>query len=209
MALFEDFLQVIIDGVDVSDYVLSYQKNNSICEPGTSFALGFTRKKPNGDILEFTVSDPVTIYEKYPSSDLVLRGYITNINVNANNSEMRVQGMDKYILLSDYFIDTRLETAGQSVAYWISYICGLVNLDVQFDTYPGIATTGADGNGGTPLGMQRASEAIATLERKGAVYTRYDSDADKIVVGIGVGYGTHRQGKIGCCRKGHHTVGAH
>jgi len=151
MALFEDFLKVEIDGVDVSDYVLSYQKNNSICEPGTSFVLGFTRKKPNGDILEFTVSDPVVIYEKYPSSDLVLRGYITNINVNANNSEMRVQGMDKYILLSDYFIDARLETAGQSVAYWISYICGLVNLDVQFDTYPGIATTGADGNGGTSV----------------------------------------------------------
>ena len=169
MALFEDFLQVTIDGTDVSDYVLSYQRNNSVCEPGTGFVLGFTRKKPNGDTLDFTVSDSVVISEKYPGSDLVLRGYITNININANNSEMRVQGMDKYILLADYFIDSRLETQGETVAYWISYICSLVGLSVQFDTYPGIETDGEDGNGGTPLGMQRAAEALAILERKGAV----------------------------------------
>ncbi len=182
MTLFEDFLQVTVDGTDVSDYVLSYTRNVSLCEPGVSFTLGFTRKKPNDDVLDYDVSDPVVIYEKYPSSDLVLRGYITNINSNANNAELRVIGMDKYVLLSDFFIADRLETQGQSVAYWISYICGLVNLDVQFDTYPGIPTAGADGNGGTPLGMQRAMEALATLERKGAVYTRYDSDLDKIVV---------------------------
>lgn len=182
MTLFEDFLQVTVDGNDVSDYVMSYTRNSSLCEPGVSFTLGFTRKKFDDSVLDFDVSDPVVISEKYPSADQVLKGYITHINSNANNAELRVVGMDKYVLLSDFFIADRLETQGQSVAYWISYICGLVNLSVQFDTYPGIPTAGADGNGGTPLGMQRAMEALATLERKGAVYTRYDSDIDKIRV---------------------------
>jgi hypothetical protein len=182
MALYEDFLQVIIDGVDLSDFVTNYQRNESICEPGQIFSLGFTRKKFDGSILDIGVSKSVEIKEKYPTADRVLKGYVTQVSADANDANLRVQGGDKYVLLTDYFIDQRFETQGESVAYWIQRICALVGLSVQFDTYPGIATDGGDGNGGTPLGMQTAVEAITTLERKGAIYTRYDSDLDKIVV---------------------------
>jgi hypothetical protein len=183
MALYEDFVDITIGGVDVSDYVVDYRRNESICEPGATFVLTMTRKKFDDSMLTISTAAEVDIKEKYPSEDRVLKGYVTSVDVNANDINMRVTGGDKYILLHDYFIDHRLETNGESVAYWISYICGLVGLSVQFDTYPGIATQVAeDGGGGTPLGMQRATEAIKLLERKGAVYTRYDSDQDKIVV---------------------------
>ena len=183
MALFQDFIDITIDGADVSDYVVSYTRNESICEPGATFSLIMTRKKPDGSMLDISTSEVIDIKEKYPSEDRVLKGYVTNVEVNANDINMRVSGADKYILLHDYFIHQRFETNGEDVAYWISLICGLVGLDVQFDTYPGILTqVQQDGGGGTPLGMQRASESLQLLERKGAVYTRYDSDLDKIVV---------------------------
>lgn len=182
MALYQDFITITIDAVDVSDYVLSYQRNESLCEPGQVFALLMTRKKPDDSMLDIGMSDDIVITEKYPSGDVVLKGYVTNVEIDASNAEMRVTGSDKYVLLHDYFIDDRLETAGESVQYWIEYICNLAELSVQFDSIPGIATDGADGNGGTPLGMQKASDAIRVLERKGAVYTRYDSDIDKIRV---------------------------
>lgn len=183
MALYEDFVDITIGGVDVSDYVVDYRRNESICEPGATFVLTMTRKKFDDSMLTISTAAEVDIKEKYPSEDRVLKGYVTSVDVNANDINMRVTGGDKYVLLHDYFIDQRIETNGESVAYWINYICELVGLSVQFDTYPGIATAVAeDGGGGTPLGMQRATEAIKLLERKGAVYTRYDSDLDKIVV---------------------------
>lgn len=183
MTLYNNFLDVEIDGTDLSAYAVNYNRTSSICEPGDMFTVVFSRKKPDDTFINIDTSDDIIIKERYGNGfDRVLKGYATSITVDANNGQLIVSGADKYIMLADYFIDTRLETSGQSVAYWIQYIANLAGLDTQFDSYPYIATTGIGDEEGSPLGMQFALDAIRTLERKGAVYTRYDSDIDKLVV---------------------------
>ena len=183
MTLYNNFLDVEIDSVDLSAYAINYNRTSSICEPGDMFTIVFSRKKPDDTFINIDTSDDIIIKERYGNGfDRVLKGFATSITVDSNNGQLIVSGADKYIMLADYFIDTRLETNGQSVAYWIQYIANLAGLDTQFDSYPYIATTGTGDEEGTPLGMQFALDAIRTLERKGAVYTRYDSDIDKLVV---------------------------
>ena len=158
MTLYSDFLTITIDGIDVSAYVLKYQRNDSLCDPGQTFSLMMTRKKPDDTMLSVGMSKPVVITEKYPSGTVVLKGYTTNVEIDAKSAEMRVSGMDKYVLLQDYFIDTELYTEGQTVAWWISYLCDLVGLSVQFDYTPTNATDGDDGNQGTAMGHQTATD---------------------------------------------------
>jgi hypothetical protein len=183
MTVYNDFVEVTIDGTDLSDYVITYARNESICEPGQLFTLTMTRKKPDDSLIDIEVSDSVVIREKYTGGfNKVLQGFVTKVAIDAEKALMTVSGADKYIMLADYFIPQRVETHGETVAYWIEYICNQAGLSVQFDSTPYNATQGAGEAEGTPLGMQSALEAIKTLERKGTVYTRYDSDADKIVV---------------------------
>lgn len=183
MTVYSDFIEVTIDGVDVSDYIITYQRNESLCEPGQMFTLTMLRKKPDDSFITIGTADPVVIKEKYGGSPtIVLKGFVTKVEINAEAALMTVHGADKYIMLADYFIPSRLETSGQTVAYWIEYICNEVGLNVQFDVYPYAATQGAGDVEGTPLGMQSALESLKLLERKGTCYTRYDSSSDKILV---------------------------
>lgn len=183
MTVYSDFITATIDGVDLSDYVITYSRTSSMCEPGQLFTLTMTRKKPDDSLISIDVADSVVLKEKYTGSpDTTLKGFVTSVSIDAENAIMTVKGADKYVLIADYFVNERLETSGQSVAYWIEYLCNLAELDVQFDSYPYIATEGIGDEEGTPLGMQSALDAIRLLERKGTVYTRYDSDLDKIVV---------------------------
>lgn len=182
MTVHSNFVTIKIGGADVSNYILSYTRNDSLCNPGQTFTLHATRKKPSGAMFNVGVSSSVEITEKYGTSTKVLKGFVTKVDVDANDANMIIKGSDKYILLKDYFIEDRLETSGQSVGYWIEYICGLVDLDVTFETSANTPTSGGDGEGGTPLGMQRAIASIQVLEQKGAVYTRYDSATNKIIV---------------------------
>lgn len=183
MTVYSDFIEITIDGADVSDYVITYQRNESLCEPGQTFTLTMTRKKPNDDLVDIATADSVVIKEKYGGSPTtVLKGFVTKVEINADKALMTVHGADKYIMLADYFIPARLETSGQTVAYWIEYICNEAGLNVQFDVSPYAATEGAGDTEGTPLGMQTALQALRLLERKGTCYTRYDSSSDKILV---------------------------
>lgn len=183
MTVYSDFIEVTIDGADVSDYVITYQRNDSICEPGQMFTLTMTRKKPDDSFISIETADSVVIKEKYGGSPTtVLKGFVTKVEINAERALMTVHGADKYIMLADYFIPSRLETSGQTVAYWIEYICNEAGLNVQFDVYPYSVTQGAGDAEGTPLGMQTALQSLKLLERKGTCYTRYDSSSDKILV---------------------------
>lgn len=183
MTLYSDFVEVTVEAADVSDYVITYQRSESLCEPGQMFTLTMTRKKPDDSFLDIEVGDAITIKEKYGGSpDTVLKGFVTKVDISADKALMTVNGADKYIMLADYFIPERLETSGETVAYWIEYICNEAGLNVQFDASPYNLTEGVGDAEGTPLGMQSALEAIKLLERKGTCYTRYDSDVNKIVV---------------------------
>ncbi len=183
MTVYSDFIEITIDGVDVSDYIITYQRDESLCEPGQMFTLTMLRKKPDDSFITIGTADSVVIKEKYGGSPTtVLKGFVTKVEINAEKALMTVHGADKYIMLADYFIPSRLETSGQTVAYWIEYICNDVGLNVQFDVHPYAATQGIGDAEGTPLGMQSALESLKLLERKGTCYTRYDSSSDKILV---------------------------
>lgn len=183
MALYEDFLKITIDGTDLSDYVINYQRNESMCEPGAYFVLTMTRKKPDNSMLDIGISDDVVIEEKYGGGfDRTIKGFVTSVNIDAEKATMQVSGADKYILLADYFLDDREVTGGETVAYWIEEICGRAGLSVQFDADADTPTKGSGTEEGTPLGLQFALDSIKMLERRGSVYTRYDSDLDKVVV---------------------------
>jgi len=169
-----EFVEVYIDGTERTEYVVSYQRVSSMCDLGDTFIINLDPNCPLPDPY-----DPIRIVEKYGgSSGTVLRGYIQTVEKTHETGLITINGQDKSIRLQDYFIADQLYSTGQTVDYWMSYICGLAGLDVTFEATCG----GIIVEDGTPLGMTTAAQLVLTLERLAAYYTRYDSEEDKIVI---------------------------
>lgn len=170
-----DYVIVEINGTDRTEYVISYERNDSLCELGSSFTIHFAPTYPVA-ILPYQT---VYIEEFYNSVQAnVLDGYIIGIERDFKDSDIVVSGQDKTLLLTDYFIPNQILANNENIDYWIEYYCNLVGLDVQFEaSAPQIII-----EEGTPMGLQNVSDAIMSLERKAAYYIKYDSSINKIRV---------------------------
>jgi hypothetical protein len=169
-----DYVQVEIDGVDKTEYVVNYERQSSLCEIGDSFNLELSSEY-TGSLEPY---DPIIIKEGYGTTPTrVLRGYIVEITQGVEPGSYLVTGGDKSVLLFDYFISEQIVAGGETVDYWINYMANLVGLGITFES-----TSPARVEDQTPLGFQTVGEAIIMLERKAAYYVKYDSAVDKLRV---------------------------
>jgi hypothetical protein len=169
-----EFVQVVINGTDRSEYVVSYNRQSSICELGDTFTLTLSEDFPAA----LDAYDSIAITESYGGdSGLVLRGYITSVSQDFEGSNFVLQGSDKSILLREFFIAEQVEANNESVDYWINNIVERTGLTISFQaTAPNVFV-----EKGTLLGMQTAAESLITLERLAAYYIRYDSATDQLI----------------------------
>jgi len=168
-----DFVRVKIEGKDQDNYVKRYERTTSLCSIGDSFILD----------VKFDISpipspyDDIKIKEYWEgSTKTVLRGYIVSVIRNFDGT-ITLEGMDKSLLLYDYFIPERVDSNGETVDYWISWIASQVGLPIHF-----YATSTTIVPEDTPLGLQNASDVIEQLERIGGYYVRYSSTNDRLEV---------------------------
>lgn len=169
-----DYVQATIAGNNATPYIISYRRRSDLCELGEGFDLSLSDQYP------WTLDpyDDILIKELYGGSDdYVLRGYVIEIAQDFAESEIKIRGTDKSILLNDYFIAQELISTGQTVDYWINYLVGLTGLSVHFD-----ATAAQIVEVDTPLGFQTVGDAILKLERLAAYYIKYDSQNDYVKV---------------------------
>jgi len=170
-----DYVTVIIDGVDRTDFVINYHRYDSICELGQEFTLSMSPDMPD----TLSPYQDVIITETYNGdSGNVLRGYIISFNKDFTTSNWTIQGHDKSILLFDYFVGEQVFSNGENVDFWIQYFADLVGLDLEFQATASSQSIVPDE---TPLGMQHAGDAILSLERIAGYFTKYDSIIDKLV----------------------------
>ena len=171
-----DFVRATIDGTDRTDYVISYNRQSSLCTFSDTFTLEISHEIPAIP----DPYDPIVIRELYAGENQkVIGGYIVDITQNFETGAYLINGQDKTLLLDDYFIYSQYYANNESVIYWINWYANLVGLDVQYDaSYLSQYIVEA----GTPMGMITASEGLALLERLAAVYIKYDAEVDKLVV---------------------------
>ena len=169
-----NFVQIFIDGTNRTQYVVEYNRVSSLCEMGDSFTLQLADTYP----ATLNPYQDILIKESYDgNTGNVLRGYILKINKDFTRSTYQIEGMDKSVLLDDYFIHEQIEANDEAVDYWIEYIAGLAGLSVSFQaSAPNVFV-----EKGTLLGMQSALDSLLTLERLAAYYIRYDSQTDQLI----------------------------
>jgi hypothetical protein len=158
--------QVIINGVDVSNYLLSINRDYNYCEISQSFTLRF----PLG-LISATPNQTVVIYEV---GTKVLTGYVTSLANNAPDGTLTVIGQDKYKLATSYFLEDTYTTGfGQTVRHWVEFLLDLVGLTATFPS----------GNGpyvaeGQEIGLDSISNVIETFIQYAGWYGKCDENGD-------------------------------
>jgi len=169
-----DYVRITIAGNSVTPYIISYSRKDDLCELSESFELQLSLTCP------YTINpyNDVLIEELYNgSTGYVLRGYIVETDKNYEEGILTIRGLDKSVLLDDYFIPQNLTSTGQTVDYWINYLISLTGLSTHFDVSSVYIVENE-----TPLGFQTVADAVMKLERQAAYYIKYDSQNDYIKI---------------------------
>jgi len=145
---------VVMNGVDVSAHLRSSQRKASLCHPGQTVELTFRATFP---FASFQTWQTLTVSEM---GTLVLTGFVESVSAQRAPQEVVVTGRDTYKRCLDYFItDDQLMTNGETVAYWIGYLCGVAGI-----SYTIVASGGSQPVGvGVPLGLRSVAEALTTI----------------------------------------------
>jgi len=170
-----DFVQIKIEGVDRTAFVVDYRRMSSICELTDSFEIFLSPNYP----VTIDPFDTIEITEDYDGdSGIVLRGFITTIVQDFEGSNIQIRGSDKSVLLEQFFLSEQIESQGQSVDFHIKDIVERTGLTVNFIS----SSPETIVEEGTLLGLTSASDTILMLERLAAYFIKYNSQADELQV---------------------------
>lgn len=106
-------IQLIVNGVDLSNYVVTSERNHCVCNPVASLKL---LMEPN---LPFTILpyQPMTFYE---NGVKVFTGYAYSVAKKRMPIECTVECMDELIRAKDYWFAKRYASNGESVGSWVN-----------------------------------------------------------------------------------------
>jgi hypothetical protein len=119
--------QVLIGGNDVSNYVVSIERNQSICEISS---VGVVR-------LSFEYATTVDPYDDvviYEQGTKVFTGLVASAEKSRMAPDVSIQIQDYTLRLQDYWIDTEYRSTGETAEYWIGFFCTLAGVSYVFDT---------------------------------------------------------------------------
>lgn len=163
---------ILINGVDYSDYLISYTREKEIC---TGIGTLNVQLSPNAP-LNFVVWDIVTIYE---NNIKVGKFYINTIEKQITTNTIRLSCTDGSKKLSAYFLDSFLTPAGV-VSRARNLIISILN-EAKVDYIFNVSGDGALVPPETELGLQTAYDAILTLLQQSGWYFYFDEDNTCII----------------------------
>lgn len=119
-------VDVNIGGNDVSDYVVSIERQHSICDT-TATGIVTLSSDFGGTIDPY---DQVVIYEQ---GTKVFTGFVNGVNRGRVPVEYTVEISDPSIKLQDYWLEQEYRSAGETAEYWIGFFCDLAGVSHTFD----------------------------------------------------------------------------
>jgi photosystem II stability/assembly factor-like uncharacterized protein len=168
---------IIWEGVDISSEVISYERNESLCNSDGSISISIQGDSVRG----FTVGDEILLYENG-----IKKGTYYCHTINRTNPEhfIILTCSNAFKQLQDYFVidQTKIETDGEvAKTYIIKY---LEEACVNYNIY-------SPGNGGyiakdTQLGLDSALNIISRLCTQAGWYLWFDEDNTAQIGKIGI-----------------------
>lgn len=159
--------QVLINSVDVSDYVISIKRSKNYCNVSQEFSIEL-------DLSYSTSIDPYNTVIIYEEGTKVLTGYVTTVTKSAPEVSIRVDGQDVYKKAADYFVPTLYTTqAGQRVRHWVEFLLDLVGLTASFPSGSGPFVAE-----GEEIGLDTISNLIEPLIQYAGWYGKVDADGN-------------------------------
>ena len=157
--------QVLNGVVDVTNTVISYERNHQLCAGIGSLTLQVKLQS----IGLFSLSDTITIYEEGSKKGEYL---VYDITKQADTGMATVSGQDDSKLLSDYFIPTQEETQlGQTTRYWIERMFSDTGVSYNFlSSDQGIQVAKST------IGFQTAFEVITRMAQQSGWTFWFDKD---------------------------------
>src|SRR3990167_3865328 len=139
---------------DYAPFVISVERENHLCQPGHTFTL---KMAANAPVSSFQPWDPIQIYE---NNTLVLTGFVEQKVTRRPEPEYIVRGKDSWKRATDWFIDGPLVSTGETVSYWVDYLCDLCGL-----SYTIIAKHGSSNavKSGLSLGLRHVSDSLLAV----------------------------------------------
>lgn len=157
--------QVLNGIVDVTNTVISYERNHQLCAGIGSITLQVKLQS----IGLFSLSDTITIYEEGDKKGEYL---VYDITKQADTGIATVSGQDDSKLLSDYFVPTQEETQlGQTTRFWIERMFSDTGVSYNFlSSDQGIQVAKST------IGFQTAFEVITRMVQQSGWTFWFDKD---------------------------------
>lgn len=143
----------IIGGTDYSSKVASLQRRHALCTPGQTFVLKLDPKYDYSSLLPYQA---VTLDE---NGVRVLTGYVSLVRISRAPNTVEVEGGDNYKLCLDTFVEDNVITDGETVGYWINYLCNLAGVPYVILADGANLSVVRD----IPLGLKQVSDALVAI----------------------------------------------
>lgn len=175
---------VTIGGNSMSGKVVSVVREHSLDKVGQAFTINL-----DASVSGLDPWDDVVIAE---SGQDVLTGYVSSVVRERPGAQVQVTGMDTWKRALDYFLEGNLYTNGETVAYWIDYLCGQCGLSYSLASSGGDLSVGVD----VPLGLRPVSEALFTVAARAQWNIRVLADGTVEFVALVLGEAEHDFGAV-------------
>jgi hypothetical protein len=174
-------LQILYNGTDVTQYIISYKRNNAICTGIGTSTFSLTRQF-------YDTYSPVTYGTFIVYEEGIKKGtfYITAMGVEDNGASISIDCQDSTIKLVDWFITQSYTIDYVSYCkYWITKFLNDAGVSYEFDT----TESGSVLSNNTSLGLATAYDTILQLCQQSGWFFRVNADGVFIVGKVDVKLG--------------------
>lgn len=159
-------VQIIHEGSDRTDYVVSYTREKQICSGIGTLDVEFAYTVPG----TFVTWDTIVLYEEGNKKGTY---FITDVNRSAEKGTLQVQCQDGSKKLTDYFISDQYVIDYYSTSrYWIELFLTEVGVSYNFTT----SGTGTPISNDTILGLASAYDIVMALLSQSGWYMHFNQN---------------------------------
>jgi hypothetical protein len=146
-------LTLFIGGVDFSANVISSKRKHEICKPGQALSLEMNPSIDHASILPW---QDVTLDEQ---GVRVFTGYVTSVDARRAPNAVTIECNDTFKRVLCTLTDPGLMTDGESVLYWVDYLCTLAGIAYVIDADNADMVVVED----IPLELKMVSDCLFTI----------------------------------------------
>ena len=173
-------VSMVVGGTDYSSKVVSYKRKNNLCTPGQSITVELDPS------YSYSIQ-PWQTFSLQENGTQVMTGYVSDFSLKRAPYSASLGAMDTWKRAVDTFIEDSVVTNGETVLYWIDYLCNLAGLSYVISAPTGSTLYVAQS---IPLGLKSVADALTAMVN----YTGWviKVGADGVVNFVNIGTATDR-----------------